>query len=399
VNRATFHPLVLDTLRAGDVGPSLPAKEDIPAWNRILDEIVKQHLTAIFYRTVRHLDARLFAPFFLGRLKAELCGERARNLLLWQELRSILEAFKQRGVACMPLRGPALSQQLYGDPTARPMGDLDLLVSHERLAETKTILNSLGFCEVDRRPGFAQEFSYTLELVKTERGGLLIVEPHWSIVYPPFLETFDMKRVWQRATTAHICGVDTFVPAPADLFLHLALHLIHRGDTAPLLWYYELDRFLELNRTAIDWKHVMDSAAGQEQLLLEVFDRLDDLVRSPIPPDVRFALSGTAARTAIDSGSRSLPFRLSKILLGESHVDGAESFALFFYIRGLRRKLRYAGGLLFPSTQFMRMEYGVSSSKSLIFCYVSRIGFLAREALKGVVGLVVFRWRLRRLAQ
>jgi hypothetical protein len=394
VIRTAFHSLVLDVLRGGDVGTSLPAKEDITAWNRILDEIVKQQLTAVFYRWVRHLDAQL-ATFVWERLKAELYGTHARNLLLCQELKSILVAFKQRGVPCMPLRGPALSLQLYGDPTVRPMGDLDLLVKREHLSESTTILKGRGFCEVDRRPGFAEEFSYTLELIRTDRHGALIVEPHWSIAYPPFLETFDMERVWQRATTAQVCGVDTSVLSPADLFLHLALHVIHRGDTAPLLWYYELDRFFRLNRTTIDWGQMVDAAAGQERLLLEVFDRLVDLVQSPIPTDVR----SEAARRAVDFSSPVRPSRLSKILLGESQVDGAESFALFFCIRGLRRKLRYAAGLLFPSPQFMRLEYGVPSSQSLIFCYVSRISFLVKQAFKGVFGLITFRRRLRRLAQ
>ena len=115
----------------------------------------------------------------------------ARNLAMVHELRTMLTACRHAGITCAPLRGPALAEALYEDATARPMGDLDLLVRKTELASVQTMMQRLGYQLCDRRPGFAQAFSYTWEFFKTEPVPM-IVEPHWSIAYPPFVERLDM---------------------------------------------------------------------------------------------------------------------------------------------------------------------------------------------------------------
>jgi hypothetical protein len=323
-------------------------------------------------------------------------GLAARNVLLAQELASILRAFEVRQVACVPVRGLALAELLYGGITARPMGDIDLLVHKEDLPAVAETLNGLGFQELAHRPGFAQTYSYTLEFFKDRHGGV-IVEPHWTIAYPPFADRVNMDRVWKRCVRGQVVGVDTWLLGRADLLVHLCLHLIHHSDKAPLLWFYEIDRLLRQEKTALDWSQVLLVArqTGLELFLAEVLGKVTTLFDSPLPDHVLSQLSAQRMAHPARAVGTSLESRMVRLLAGESRVDGRESFAALFTIRGLRAKVRYAIALLFPSPQFMLLHYGLSSRRQLGLCYLGRFVHLCWEGLKGIGGLLVSNRPLR----
>ena len=291
---------------------------------------------------------------------------------------------------CVPVRGLALAELLYGDITARPMGDLDLLVRKEDLQGVAAILEELGFQAMDRRPGFASAFSCTLEFFK-DRHGWVIVEPHWTIAYPPFADRVHMDIVWKRCVRGQVVGVDAGLLGRTELLVHLCFHLIHQGDNAAFLWFYELDRLLRQEKTALDWSQVLLVAreTGLELFLAEVLGTVKGLFDSPIPDHVVSQLRTQLTRYPARAVGTSVESRMVRLLAGESRVDGLESFALLLAIKGLRAKLRYALALLFPSPQFIRLRYGLSSRRQLGLWYLTRVVYLCWQGLKGIGGLLV----------
>lgn len=397
---ATVHPFLMGFLRETDLAVLTSSSLNDQAWEGIIRDATRQGLLPVLYRWLKTSDSSRKPPApTLDQIKESVSGLAARNVLLAQELSSILQAFEVRQVACVPVRGLALAELLYGDVIARPMGDIDLLVQKEDLSKVAQVLKGLEFQEVDRRPGFAAAFSYTLEFVK-DRHGWVIVEPHWSIAYPPFADRVDMDQVWKRCVRGRVVGVDTWLLGPADLLVHLCFHLIHRGDSAPLLWFYELDRLLRQEKAALDWPQVMLLAreTGLALFLAEVLGKVKGLFDSPIPDEALSELNAqlTPAPARSKQGPASaqavataVEARMVRLLAGQSRVDGLESFALLFTIKGMRPKLRYAFALLFPSPEFMRLHYGLSSRRQLSLCYLSRFIRLSWEGLKGIRGLLL----------
>ncbi|MBI4588190.1 MAG: nucleotidyltransferase family protein [Candidatus Rokubacteria bacterium] len=378
----TVHPFLMGLLRGADPSMLLPLAPEDRDWQKIIGDAAAQGFTPLLYRWLKGSDAGRRLPAELAdRLEAECFGLAARNLLLSSELAGILRAFEERRIPCAPLRGPALAERLYGDITARPMGDLDLLVRKEDLPEVAGILRSLGFREMDRRPGFAQAFSYTLKFFK-DRHGWIIVEPHWTLAYPPFVGRVDMDEVWRRCVRGPVVGVESWVLGREELLLHLCLHLTHRDGTAPLLWSYELDRLVRLEGEGLDWSRVLTLArqAKVEFLLSRVLARVTALFATPIPGQVLGQLAGQP--------SRSVEGRLVRLLAGGAQVDGKESLAVFFALEGLGAKLRYAVALLFPSPAFMRIQYGVTRRGPLGLAYLRRCCRLGWESAKGVAKLL-----------
>ncbi|MBI4382321.1 MAG: nucleotidyltransferase family protein [candidate division NC10 bacterium] len=382
-----IHPLLVKLLRNYHDNSAFSLNTEEHDWPVITRDAARHGLMQFLYDLLSRPGVRKgIPPQLLEKIKRECFRLAASNLMLSGELRAILRTFEERHLRCAPLRGLALAELLYGDVTARPMGDIDLLVRKEDLPEVAEALKGLGFQEMDRRPGFAAAFSYTLKFVKDQHGWV-IVEPHWSIAYPPFADRVDMDQVWKRCVRGQVVGVDTWLLGRADLLVHLCFHLIHRGDTAPLLWLYELDRLLRQEKAALDWPQVMLLAreTGLALFLAEVLGKVKGLFDSPIP---EAALSGLNAQFT-PAPARAVESRVVRLLAGGSRVDGRESFALLFMIKGFRAKLHYAFALLFPSPQFMLLHYGLSSRKQLALCYLTRVVRLCWEGLKGVGGLLV----------
>ncbi len=375
------HPFLREILRGSDPEMLFPLAPEDRDWREIIRDATAQRFTFLLYRRLKQSDTDGRLPACLmERLEGEVFRLAARNLMLASELKGILQAFEERQLPCAPLRGLALAERLYGDITTRPMGDLDLLVRKADLPEVASILRGLGFSEMDRRPGFAQAFYYTLKFFK-ERHGWIIVEPHWTLAYPPFVDRIDMEGVWERCVRGRVVGIETWLLAPEDLLLHLCLHLTHHDAAAPLLWLYELDRLVREERETLDWSRVVSLAreATLGVFLVRALRAAQAQLATPVPAPIFDQLT--------QAPLRSVEGRLVR-LLEASGIDGKESLALFFALKGFRSKLSYALALLFPSPEFMRLQYGLSRPSQLLLAYLRRFCRLSWESAKGVAKLL-----------
>ncbi len=311
------------------------------------------------------------------RVHQECLSITARNLALAGELRTLLRTFRDQRIPCLPLRGLALAERLYGSVPSLPMGDIDLFVRKEDLRRVQALFQALGFSEMDRRPGFASAFSYTLKFF-VERSLMVIVEPHWSIAYPPFTDRLDMEVVWSRCVPARVVGEQTLSLGREDLLVHLCLHLTHRDD-APFLWIYELDRYLRQESDAMRWDLVlsMSREAGVERLVGRALDEAVTKLGAPVPTDVMDDLDGPSGQTR----------PLAQKLVETSTVDGVESLATFFAVQGLGAKFRYARALLFPEPEFMMLQYGLAYRRQLPTTYARRFCWFSWQAAKGLLHL------------
>jgi hypothetical protein len=375
------HPMLLALLR-GESGESLARLAPAPdEWSALLEAAEHHALTPLLHRALVSTGAAdTLPPPARDALAERAAGVAARNLLFADELNEILTLAAQRSLCVAPLRGLALGERLHGDASLRPMGDLDLLVRKHELDAMTVLLRERGYEEIDRRPGFARAFSYTLEFAK-HRHGWMIVEPHWTIAYPPFGERVAMDRVWRRCQRGAVAGVETWRLASADLLLHLCLHATHKGAHAPLLWLYEIDRLVRRESAALDWLTFVAEAeaAAMTTLIAPVINIVCNLLYTPVPPGVRDTLGRPPAQ-ARDRW-------LARLAAPESRADGRESLAALFALPTFGQRARYVGSLLFPSRRFMAIEYGSVGRGALLAAYARRVRFISSHAVKGLARL------------
>ena len=139
------HSFLMAILRDADVDGCAPQSQDDRAWEKIVREADQQGLTAILYRWLhKSPPSRRPSTALQEQLKASAVRISAHNLLLAEELASVLQAFGRAGIACAPLRGLALAELFYGDITTRPTGDIDLLVRKKRSADGRGQAERVG---------------------------------------------------------------------------------------------------------------------------------------------------------------------------------------------------------------------------------------------------------------
>lgn len=374
------HPFLLTMLTKGDAAECAWQSVHDTEWDRVVEDAVRHGLAPWLYRwSCAH--SGIIPERSRARLKADTAAWASRTLLFADELAAILRALDRRCIPCAPLRGLALAEYLPGAPCVRPTGDLDLLIRRNDCAGVREVLRDLGYTEVDRQPGFAQTYSYTLEFVK-DRHGWITVEPHWTLAYPPFTDAIDMDGVWNRCRRGLVVDVETWLLSREDLLINLCWHVHHKGPDAPLLWWHELDLLCRHDDATMDWPAFVGRIGGglPARFIAEVLTTLVRQFGSPVPDSVLTDLRRSACRVTP---------RFGRLYTGPLAVDGVESLATFLALRGVRAKARYARSVFIPSREFMAHQYGLSTLGRLGLGYAVRGFSLAWTAMKGLLNFLL----------
>jgi hypothetical protein len=214
-----------------------------------------------------------------ARIKGMRLQQTVRALGQVAELSRIAGACAGAGVDLIPLKGVALSQELYGDPTVRNSGDLDILVRADDVAACHELLAALGYRHAlafhglgVRQQRHILDSLHHHEYVNDKTG--LHLELHWR----SFLWTEEqVAPLWAASSPADEFGVPIRKLSHADTILFLADHGA-RHNWLNLKWLSDLAMLLE-NLPADEWQTLYDRAAcfdlrrvlQQTALLLERF--------------------------------------------------------------------------------------------------------------------------------
>ncbi len=123
-----------------------PAECELPAgdaeWNALLPLALAHGVGPLLFANLRE---RVLPVQARDQLRHVYLSNSFRNEKLLAEQQRILDAFSKKSLAAWPLKGPHLSQTLYGDPAVRQVADLDLLIRPEDLAACDELLHSFGY--------------------------------------------------------------------------------------------------------------------------------------------------------------------------------------------------------------------------------------------------------------
>lgn len=352
-----------------------------PSWHTLVEEAVAQRIAPLLCRWIDLPGHQSIVPSDLrNHLTRTLVQHTAWNLLLTTELRAILVACEQQGIPCIPIRGPVLAGQLYGDRSVRQMDDLDLLVHRQDLPAVKNIFEQFGYQQHEQHPGFHEVFSYSFEFVHPTHG--FLVEPHWTLAYPPHLEIESMRPVWMRCQRRRWMDLEILCLSCEDLMLHLCLHIQHKGRQAPLLWFYELDTLIRRQEANLDWNAIIEQGRLMEQsaAIADVLTALTKTFHSPIPDSVVERLDDPRRNS-----SSSLCSVIDHVILVQSLPNSGEEFALLATLGTFKDKLRYILSLVFPAPRYMIRRYGTSTPAKLVGWYLARLFRIGAEGFRFAV--------------
>lgn len=293
----------------------------------------------------------------------------ARNVALDEE-RAVLQAelLRQAGPV-LALKGPQLAVQLYGDPGARQVADVDLLIQPEHLPAADRVLAEHGFAREPARLTQLQRCRDVCYSRATKDGGEFCVDLHLRL-RPYGRGDKLVARLWQEGMTQE------------NLLLVLCLNLmVHRwARLQPLLDLVALLRLGNLN-----WERIHATAQELEW-------------SAGVGPCLRFAsqLAGMdvpSAGSARFRGSRMQRWWMER-LLGRNveqlfersrELDGPfGTLAVLACENGISGKLRLARSILLPPGAALRQMDVAGASLPLPLHYAQRAARKAGQMVKAL---------------
>lgn len=194
----------------------------------------------------RNLDQ--VPDFFCQFLKKQFIQTMQLNLFVKHETTQLLNAFEERCLNVIPLKGVGFAESYFGSLGARKTSDIDLLVKIQDIDAAVKLVNHLGFTvEEEKIPGHFH-CSYSKKLPGSEIP--LVVELHWDLLKESTAR-FNIEEFWLAAEPLeHYSSVKEL--SSLHVFYMIALHG-WRHNLDSLKYYVDIIQLIHFLKDDLDF--------------------------------------------------------------------------------------------------------------------------------------------------
>jgi hypothetical protein len=172
---------------------------------------------------------------------------------------AFIQDFSRRGLDFILLKGADLRHRLYGDPAARPMDDLDVLIDPGDLPRARRVLADLGFRltpeYADLSPAYWELLGDAIHYLPPPQGEICL-DLHWEIGALLYFYRLPFALLRAAAVPYSLDGLPVSVLSPEDLIICLCLNA-QKDPGLPVLRQI-LDLVLALSRLPVNWPALLD---------------------------------------------------------------------------------------------------------------------------------------------
>jgi hypothetical protein len=231
------------------------------AWDAFLSLVCKHGVQALVYEVLFRYGSDNIPEHIRESLKSQKIQICATSLQHASELLYLITKFSEQDIELLPLKGVALSLQLYGDISMRSSCDLDILVRSEDLEKVDHILEAEGYsCSLLGNQLTAKQRAYLetnfhhLEYGHTVKR--ICLELHWRFgsLWPPD----QMSMCWDRTAQIELMGRPINCLDDDLQLLFLCDHGARHGFDS-LKWLSDIASILSSKRSK-DWESLHELA-------------------------------------------------------------------------------------------------------------------------------------------
>jgi hypothetical protein len=260
-------------------------------WDYLITAARYHRCIPFLFNGIRSLPETQVPPEIIGRV-GELFSQSVQwNMLLTTELFSVIDTLNSNGIPSIPLKGPLLSELLYGTISQRQFDDLDILIQRKDFHRTKEILINEGYLP-ERQMTLIQESVFLnshhhFQFYRNQSGS--VTEIHWEISPRIYSFNLDLADLWDHIQPVTLSGHKVLIPSHSDMLLILCEHG-SRHYWKRLLWIADIARLVEFRE--INWPGLIQYARkiGSERVLLLGISLAHTLFHAEIPPPVSHRL-------------------------------------------------------------------------------------------------------------
>jgi hypothetical protein len=279
------------------LGTEEPAKleallQQKPDWDQMVSLANKHGVMPLFYRSLGLVDRKLMPQETMARLRMMYMQNAARNIRMAEELLRVLDALKDAGIKAVPLKGPVLAEQLYGDVALRQFSDLDILVSRKDADEALTVLEEKGYrsTSIDPRKERSEKKRAALlrslhHYVMMNDCSRILIELHWQLSPKICRLNTNEVAIWDKTKKLRCSGKEVLSLESEDslVFLcqHGARHLWKR-----LTWLCDAAKLMTFDNTNYSLALEIARNAKNERVLILGTLLIERLMKVPIPENI-----------------------------------------------------------------------------------------------------------------
>lgn len=272
-----------------------------------------------------------------------------RHRRQWQVLQGALSeirtSFEDNGIGFLCLKGAALANMVYPEPTMRPMCDLDILVPHDRAANAQQLLIDAGFYAQLSHRGHLKNHHHLPAATRKIDNQTVMIELHTQALSPDMRTPIHWGCMAEPKRAFRIDDQLYYTLGHIDMLRHLCLHTFTRTETVRLIGVSDMLRYARHFFDDIDW----DRIQREYPFIVNAFRCLYPLVGLP---ECLRELAPPPARRMSGVGKGMMP--LQETMRRQ---------------KGLLDKLKL---LFWPSQWWTHVFYNVSPEGSLFFTRIVR---------------------------
>jgi hypothetical protein len=244
---------LLSLLHADPISSSAFFKkiDQVVQWENLISLATKHGLLPILIHQVDRSTASTIPQsvrtHFQDVFKVQIT--RSQRLIKW--LIELQQLFNQHEIELITLKGPVLTQRLYGELFLRPLSDLDVLIHPKDFPRCYQLL-----CQEGYQPAFQMDAQQQRWITRGDREFTFqyqknILEIHWFIDEPWFFFPLNDQYFWDRLEWVSLSDQKVRALSVENMFLQLCFHGIrHRWER--LLWVADLVQFFQ-QFPDLDW--------------------------------------------------------------------------------------------------------------------------------------------------
>ena len=342
-------------------------------WNSLLERAQKEKIAPLLYVHIQNQSLPLKMPSVsLARLKEIYYTSSTKNILLFEQLKTILESLQKAKIKTIVLKGAFLAEHIYENIALRPMSDVDILIKKQDLFQANDVLQSLDYITPPYYEAFAHKKNPTClnTIMYTSRNPFNVdVHLHWHLVNATqplggLINRFDMQRIWDRMFPIKVGGADTFTLLPEHLIIYLAHHNF-KHFFSQLIYLLDMVKVLEYYQDNINWEFLTEEAR-RFGLLFTLYCALhfvSEFLHCPIPEISRVKLETMSL-------SQKIIFRTIR---RDARHDKLFNFAALLMTQGARNKLRFISRMFFPPQETLAHNLNLSPQEINFYHYCQRL--------------------------
>lgn len=253
-------------------------------WEFLLNAGRQHGVDSMLYHHLVHLGTEAVPSDVVDTLQTQSEQLLAFNLHRFRALLQLVDAFRSEGISVLPIKGPLLALQYYGNLGFRRFVDLDLLVPRADVTRAASILQTHGFGAFPARTPAAEQRALDAQLgleYFRESDGVW-VELHAALLNKTFPLSLPPEELWQRAESRRFGATTVPMLSTEDLLIYLCAHGT-KHHWASLKWICDVAAVCQSEE--VEWEVLLERARrldGDRMLFVGLL-LAGRLLEAPVP--------------------------------------------------------------------------------------------------------------------